>query len=109
MKKYTFVKLNDLSLERNEAMDKCYELGEKFIEHFEKIYLKPSDQSINHWYSEMQGWFDKVASMSLKHNKKVISDKNIIGWFFQKWSNEENLFPNDSLKQKHISNFIKNY
>lgn len=97
---YKFTKLNDLSLERNEAMDKCYELGEKFIEHFEKIYDKPDNENVNHWCNEMQGWFDKVSSMSLKYSKKLITNDNIVGWFFQKWTDEEHLFPNDKNKQE---------
>lgn len=83
----------EMAYTRTDAIDRCANLGYRFIEHFHKVYLNPDSESINHWASEMQSWFDNVLKIRLKHNNKKISPSLLIDWFFTVGSSVEDLFP----------------
>ena len=74
--------LNEMALPRRLAIDKCQELGEQFIIHFNKIYENRENQSVNHWCNEMQSWFDKVSKYKLKETNKHITWSSLQDWFF---------------------------
>lgn len=75
------MQLNEMALSRADAMERCYSLGIKFIEHFHKIYTNPADVSVNHWENEMQGWFNSIRRLKLKTTGKPLLNRQIIDWF----------------------------
>lgn len=89
--KYT-LKLSDMSFERQDAIERCYSLGKRFIEHFEKIYNEPNSQAVNHWCNEMQEWLNNVRSIRLRQNKKPLNYTDLIDWFFVIGSSSDAIF-----------------
>lgn len=81
--------LNEMAMERSDAINRCMELGKKFIEHFDKIMNNKRSQSVNRWMNEMQGWFDQVDRIILKPKSKKILFTNLIDWFFTVGSSPE--------------------
>ena len=79
--KYT-LKLSDMAYERQDAIDRCYSLGKKFTEHFDKIYKESKSQAVNHWCNEMQVWLNDARSIRLRQNKKPLNYTDLIDWFF---------------------------
>ncbi len=106
MKKYTFVKSNDLSIARAETIDYCINMAKHFLEHFHKIFMSPNDQNVNHWISEMSNWYKDVSSLVLSYNKKLISNKELENWFFTKGSLPKYLFTNEE-EAKCYTQFYK--
>lgn len=84
--------LVEMSIKRSDAMDKCMELGEKFIEHFNKIYNENDEGTIHHHAKEMQAWLNKVLKITLRPNGKYIAMDDIVGWFIEGGTNPENYF-----------------
>lgn len=77
------MQLLEMALNRGEAIDRCCILGEKFIQHFHKLFMEgKSDPNFNHHCSEMQGWWNSVCEIRLKHNNKLLTNTNLIDWFF---------------------------
>ncbi len=75
--------LNELlAKDRDEIISKCESLNKKFVEHFDKIYKYPKSESVNHWLSEMQAWYDQVKNQRFKYNGKKINVKQLFDWFF---------------------------
>ena len=75
-------KIIDMAMQRKDAIDRCIELGEKFIEHFHKIYKNPDDINVNHWVGEMQGWLNSVKKIKLKESKDFILKGDLYDWFY---------------------------
>ena len=75
--------INEMAFSKSEAIDKCIELGEKFIQHFHKVYRegKNSDCFIHHC-NEMQAWLDKCRRFKLKNTNDYLTPINLIDWFF---------------------------
>lgn len=81
--------LNEMSLSRSDAMDRCISLGEKFIEYFHNIYHNRNSTDINHWISEMSSWYNSVKKIRLKSTNKPLLINNLMDWFFTAGSNPE--------------------
>ena len=71
----------EMALNKLDAMDRCISLGEKFTEHFNKLFTDKEYEK-NHHLAEMQAWWDKVRKIKLSYNKKLISNRQLIDWFF---------------------------
>lgn len=97
----------DMAYERRDAINHCADVGKQFIDHFKKILQDPSKEAIHHHAEEMQGWLEDVSQIVLKHNKKQISNEQLIDWFFTKGSSVEILFSNDKKGKELYNNFIK--
>lgn len=103
--------LNEMAISRSDAIDKCEELGIKFIEHFEKIIKEPKSSSVNHWMNEMQRWLDRINKFVLTQNKKLIPTGDKINWFFNANSTPEILIKDSTIASKYedfIEIIIKN-
>lgn len=74
--------IKDMSMTRQDACNKCMDLGPRFIEHFDKIYNNPKSDSINHWINEMENWYKIVNNITLKPDSKSLSLTNKFDWFF---------------------------
>lgn len=108
MSDYKFVKINDLGLSRKQALDRCWNLAEPFIEHFNKIYNNPNSQTVHSWCVEMQTkWFIPISKIVFTNGNKRISDKEIYEWFLTRGSSPEVLFEEDSQKAKIYKQFCK--
>lgn len=103
--------LNEMAISRSDAIDKCEELGIKFIEYFEKIIKEPKSSSVNHWMNEMQKWLDRINKFVLTQNKKLIPTGDKINWFFNANSTPEILIKDSTIASKYedfIEIIIKN-
>lgn len=76
------MKLNEMAYERSYIIDKCGELGEMFVSHFDKCWKDDNIDTQKHHLSEMQSWYDKVVKFKFKHNNKLINTKQLFDWFF---------------------------
>lgn len=86
-------RLHEMAYERSDAIDRCASLGKEFVEHFHKIYQSGiKDKDFNHHCQEMQSWYESVSKIVLKSNKKLISNNQLIDWFFTVGSSVEYLF-----------------
>lgn len=74
--------LNEMAYSRADAMERCYSLGKRFIEHFDKIYKEPNSQAVNHWCGEMQSWYNKIRDITLKPNNKHLNRTQMRDWFY---------------------------
>lgn len=75
--------LQEMALSRNEAIDKCIELGKQFTEHFNKLMFEgKNSDDYSHHVAEMQAWLDKVRNIKLKATNKYISNSQLSDWFF---------------------------
>ena len=75
------MKLYEMSLSRAAAIDRCISLGEKFAEHFNKLFID-KEYERNHHLSEMQTWYNTVKSIKLSYTSKPISNTKLVEWFF---------------------------
>lgn len=103
------MKINEMALLKVDAMDRAIALGEKFAEHFNKLFYD-EDFEKNHHLSEMQAWWNKVKNIKLSYNKKAISDCQLIDWFFTAGQNFEDVIENNFIAKykKFILNMLKN-
>lgn len=77
--------ISEQAKERSKIYSLCFELGKPFIEHFHKVCQDIINNDIDnymHHCREMQGWWNKVKDIRYKHNKKKITDDNLIDDFF---------------------------
>ena len=75
--------INEMAFSKSEAIDKCIELGEKFIQHFHKLYREGKNSDcFTHHCSEMQAWLDKCRRFKLKNTNDYLTPINLIDWFF---------------------------
>ncbi len=106
-------KLFEMVFSKTDAMDRCISLGKKFIEHFDKLYKDPKNISANHWMGEMQGWFDTIKKIVLKHSNKQLSNTQLVDWFFTAGSTFEVMLEikeptkEDKKESDCYNNFIK--
>ena len=71
------------SMSRSSAIEECYSLGLKFVEHFDKAICEGTDpRDFYHHCKEMQGWWDKVRSIKLKNTNRLIGRVNLMDGFF---------------------------
>lgn len=102
-------KVRDMALSRTDAMDRCINLGKKFIEHFDKIYKEPKAQARNHWEGEMQNWLNSVKQIKLKSTNDVILNGDLRDWFFTAGANPQDFIKNPTNEElKVYDNFITN-
>lgn len=86
--------LSEMAMERSDAISKCMELGNKFIEHFIKVAEEGRyGQDFEHHCKEMQTWWNFAKSIQLKYNKKLISNSQLMDWFFSRGSSIEYIIP----------------
>lgn len=72
-----------MAVERQDAIERCYTLGKRFIEHFHKIYKEGSDSDLfSHHCKEMQAWLNRCRSITLKSTNRPITTIELIDWFF---------------------------
>lgn len=75
--------LIEMAYERNDAIERCANLGKQFIEHFKKVVDGGvNDDDFGHHCNEMQVWYNDVKNIVLKYNKKKITNSQLIDWFF---------------------------
>lgn len=86
-------KIVDMAIKRSDAIDRCISLGEKFIEHFHKIYKNPDDINVSHWIGEMQGWLNSVKKLKLKESKDFILKEDLYDWFYTAGSSPDVIVP----------------
>lgn len=79
--------IQDMALSRADAMERCISLGKKFIQHFDKIYKNPNDNSVQHWKGEMKGWLNSVKEIKLKNTNKPLLNTEIHDWFLTAGAN----------------------
>lgn len=114
------LKVNDMAMERGDAISNCIGTGKRFIKHFDKIYKEPNAESVNHWCNEMQTWFNNVIDIKLKENNKKLNNSKIRDWFFTAGAYPEDFikatdeeldlyddFCEDLLKTKNVKESIK--
>lgn len=92
--------LNEMAYSRADAMERCYSLGKRFIEHFDKIYKEPNSQAVNHWCSEMQSWYNNIRDITLKPNNKHLNRTQMRDWFYTFGSDPTEYF--DSLEENEV-------
>lgn len=86
--------LSEVAMERSDAIGKCMELGSEFIEHFIKVADEgPYNRDFEHHCKEMQTWWNLVKSIQLRYNKKLISNSQLMDWFFSRGSSIEYVIP----------------
>lgn len=102
-------KVRDMALSRADAMDRCINLGKKFIEHFDKIYKEPKSQAHNHWEGEMQNWLNSVKQIKLKSTNDIILNGDLRDWFFTAGANPQDFMKNPINEELKIyDNFTTN-
>ena len=100
------MKTKDMLFTRQEIIDECLKLGERFIEHFQKIIKEPEAQSVNHWINEMQSWLNSVKKLTFKPNSKLISYDQLYSWFFTAGSSVDILFPYE-IDERSYNTFLR--
>ena len=76
------MRLSEMAYERGWIIDKCYELGMMFVEHFNKVWNDGNEEQRIHHLAEMQSWYNKAKSFRFKSNNKVINERQLFDWFF---------------------------
>ena len=75
--------LYEMSLSRNDAIDRCVSLGDQFAKHFNKVMQEGTDSSdFKHHCHEMQVWYDAAKKITLKPKGKYLTLEYWIDWFF---------------------------
>lgn len=88
------MRLNEMSFEKNQAIDTSVELGEQFAKHFVKIMEEGfKNPNFKHHCHEMQVWFDKVKKITIKPKTKHLTIEQWIDWFFTAGQSIELLIP----------------
>lgn len=91
--------INDMALSRADAMDRCINLGIKFIQHFDKIYKNKDTREVNHWAGEMSGWYKSVKQIKLKQSNSYILDGELRDWFFTAGANPQDFMSNPTTEE----------
>lgn len=75
--------LSEMIIERPNAISKCMKLGNEFIEHFSNIAEEgPYSKNFAYHYKELVLLWNSVKSIRLKDSGKIISNFQLIDWFF---------------------------
>lgn len=71
--------LNEIAMPKADAIELCVRLGNRFVEHFHKLYLEDvTSSSFHHHTSEMQAWLNTVRKVTLKHNTNPLTAINLL-------------------------------
>lgn len=71
------------AMSKSSAIEECYSLGLKFVEHFDKAVREGTDSRDFYYHcKEMQGWWNKVRGIKLKNTNRLIGKVNLMDWFF---------------------------
>lgn len=100
--------INEQALSRSDVIDKCLDYGKVFVEHFIKVILdfENNSDTLNHHIQEMQSFWDKVKILKFKNTNKLISNSNLMDWFFTVGSDVETILP-DSMVDLYEEFMIK--
>ena len=75
--------IKEMAFSQNQAIDKCLELGKKFVDHFNKIMIEgKNSNNFQYHCQEMQAWWDKVRKIKLKSTNDYITNSKLSDWFF---------------------------
>lgn len=75
--------ITEQAMSRSSAIEECYSLGLKFVEHFDKAVREGTDSyDFYHHCKEMQGWWNRVRGIKLKNTNRSIGKVNLMDWFF---------------------------
>ena len=97
-----------MAYNRKDAIDKCNELGEQFIEHFYTTYTADiDDENFLHHCREMQTWYNKARCMTLKPKDKKLDIDQMVNWFFTAGGSIEYMFNEDDDIIDAYSDFVK--
>lgn len=103
--------LTEMSMSRSEISYRSSRLGRQFIDHFNKVLndlQSKNSNCLNHHCQEMQSWWDYVRKLTYKHNKKYISDDDMIEWFFSGGGNYEDTVNNVAMYKQLIGCMLSN-
>ena len=87
------MRLDEMSFEKNQAVDIAVELGEQFAKHFVKVMKEGYSPDFKHHCHQMQVWFDKVKNITIKPKTKHLTIEQWIDWFFTAGQSIELLIP----------------
>lgn len=97
--------VKESAMKRSDAIDKCMDLGLQFTKHFNKIMDEGiNSPNFNHHCLEMQSWFDKIQSITLKPNNISLRKNQIWDWFFTVGGDVD-----DYIKTKYIEKYEEFY
>lgn len=105
------IPLTEMSMPKSEICYRSSRLGRQFIDHFNKVLndlQSETNTSLSHHCQEMQSWWDYVRHLTYKHNKKYVSDKDMIEWFFSGGGNYEDTVDNVSMYKQLIDCMLTN-
>lgn len=103
-------KLNEMAMNRADAIRICIALGKKFVEHFDKIYCKDKSNGTKlHHASEMDAWWNEVNSIKMAYNNKPIRYVDLINWFFDAGALAKDFFSfeDKDLEEEVYDSFVK--
>lgn len=105
------IPLTEMSMPKSEICYRSSRLGRQFIDHFNKVLndlQSETNTSLSHHCQEMQSWWDYVRHLTYKHNKKYVSDKDMIEWFFSGGGNYEDTVDSVSMYEQLINRMLHN-
>lgn len=105
------IPLTEMSMPKSEICYRSSRLGRQFIDHFNKVLndlQSETNTSLSHHCQEMQSWWDYVRHLTYKHNKKYVSDKDMIEWFFSGGGNYEDTVDNVSMYKLLVDCMLTN-
>lgn len=77
--------LNEMALNRMDAMEVCMYNSRAFVKHFIYLYCAYVKNSyldfINHWKNELKGILKNILNIVLKSNKKKLTPEQVDDWF----------------------------
>lgn len=75
--------LTEMAYKRADAIDRCFNLEQKFTQHFNVIAkLGKDDIDFKHHCKELQSWYDAVRVIKLEESNKTITRSQLWDWFF---------------------------
>lgn len=86
----------EMAYSRSDILDRCASLGNRFVEHFDKIY-KQGKKYFKHHCIEMTAWLNEINRLVMKTTNKKLTKTQKYDWFFTAGSIPEYLFsdPNE--------------
>ena len=91
------IKLKELALNIDKAIDRANSLGKQFVKHFHKVYVEGiSSRDFHHHCKELQTFWEDVCSIRLKTNNKLVPMSYINDWFFTVGKSVEDLFDDEN-------------
>lgn len=105
------IPLTEMSMPKSEICYRSSRLGRQFINHFNKVLSDLQSENgscLNHHCSEMQSWWDYVRNLTYKHNKKYVSNEDMIDWFFSGGGNYEDTVDDITVYEQLIHCMLNN-